>query len=75
MQEGVPRPPTKYLSYLLRLWEVSAGSEDETWRASIECVQDGTRVTFATLDELLAFLQQQTQPGSYAPTGTGSTRK
>lgn len=75
MEEAVPKPPTKYLSYLLRLWEVCASGGDEAWRASVESVQCGTKVAFATLDELLAFLQQQTQPEPDAPTGTDSTRK
>ena len=64
LEEAGRKPPAKYLSYLLRLWEVSSGSgEGETWRASVECVQGGARVTFATLDELISYLRQQTQPG------------
>ena len=75
MEEVVPKPPAKYLSYLLRLWEVSVGGGDEAWRASVESVQGGTKVTFATLDELLAFLQQETHPSSSADRGIDSTRK
>ena len=76
MEDAVRKAPTKYLSYLLRLWEVSSCSgENETWRASVECVQGGAKVTFATLEELLAFLQQQTQPGASGPVDTGNTSK
>jgi len=52
----------KYLSYLLRLWEVSAApGEDAIWRASVECVQGGERMSFASLDDLLAYLRDQTR--------------
>lgn len=47
-----------YLSYLLRLWRV--GKENAVWRASLESPHTGERIGFAGLDELFAFLQQQT---------------
>jgi len=47
-----------YLSYLLRLWRV--GKENAVWRASLESPHTGERIGFASLDELFAFLRQQT---------------
>jgi hypothetical protein len=54
----------EYLSYLLRLWQVSEGA-GPVWRALLR--QAGTEevVGFAGLEELFAFLR--------AETGTGST--
>ena len=50
----------KYLSYLLRLWMVEEDGED-VWRASLEVTHSRERYGFATLDNLLAFLKEQTQ--------------
>jgi hypothetical protein len=47
-----------YLSYLLRLWRV--GKEEAVWRASLESPHTGERIGFASLDELFAFLREQT---------------
>jgi hypothetical protein len=57
------------MSYLLRLWRASddpifSGRGVELWRASLERVQDGERLSFATLDELVDFLRQETVSGS-----------
>ena len=49
----------RYISYLLRLWQVRTGSE-LVWRASLESPQTGDRTGFASLEDLFAFLQQQT---------------
>ncbi len=49
----MPRRP--YLSYLLRLW----GELDHAqliWRASLESVQTGESIHFATLERLLQFI-------------------
>jgi len=48
----------RYISYLLRLWQVRTGSE-LVWRASLESPQTGERTGFASLKDLFAFLQQQ----------------
>ena len=48
-----------YLSYLLRLWRVRERGPP-AWRASLQRPGSGERVSFATLDELFAFLSQQT---------------
>lgn len=51
-----PRP---YLSYLLRLWQFgSAGGK--VWRASLESVQSGERLAFASLRALFEYLQAET---------------
>ena len=61
-----------YYSYLLRLWrESSAGDTgpelpessepgEWVWRASLESPQAGERQGFANLEDLFAFLRQQT---------------
>lgn len=49
-----------YLSFLLRLWRVG-GEEEAGWRASLESAQTGERKSFASLDELIVFLQEQTR--------------
>ena len=62
-----------YLSYLMRLWQ---DNDDDrqcpesrvlhvrkgrmVWRASLESARTGRRQSFASLDDLLAFLRQQT---------------
>jgi hypothetical protein len=53
----------RYLSYLLRLWQESGG-DAPLWRASLERPQDGERLGFASLEELVAFLEGETGVGS-----------
>jgi len=53
------REERRYLSYLLRLWQVRSGGE-LVWRASIESSLTGERKGFANLDDLFDFLQEQT---------------
>jgi hypothetical protein len=51
----------RYVSYLLRLWQVP--SKDElVWRASLEHASTGTRRGFACLADLFTFLEQETAP-------------
>ena len=53
----------RYLSYLLRLWQESPGApprDPPLWRASLESPQSDERRGFASLDELFAYLQEQT---------------
>jgi hypothetical protein len=48
-------PHRPYLSYLLRLWgEIDQGQL--IWRASLESVQTGESIHFATLERLLQFI-------------------
>jgi len=51
----------RYISYLLRLWQVQ-GQEGLVWRASLEHASTGERRGFASLAELLAFLEEETAP-------------
>jgi hypothetical protein len=53
-----------YLAYMLRLWQV--GEDKKAWRASLENAHTGARQGFASLDALLAFLEDQTGKGSSA---------
>jgi len=49
----------RYLSYLLRLWQVQE-NEHTTWRASLESSHTGEKWGFADLDALCVFLHEQT---------------
>ena len=52
-----------YCSYLLRLWPVrSAGRV--VWRASLESTRTADQHRFATLDQLVIFLREQTSADS-----------
>jgi hypothetical protein len=50
--------PRRYLSYLPRLWQASSGGE-LVWRASLEDPHTGARRGFATLADLVAFLEEE----------------
>ena len=54
-----------YLSYLIRLWQISSEGE-LVWRASLESPHTGERKGFASLDGLLDFLREQTGGASDA---------
>ena len=53
------REQRRYLSYLLRLWQIKSEGE-LVWRASLESPHTGKRRGFADLKALFAFLQRQT---------------
>ncbi len=55
-------PSRHYLAYMLRLWQVG-GEGQATWRASLESPHTGERHGFASLEALVAFLEEQTQAG------------
>ncbi len=64
MAEETIRQQRQYLSYLLRLWQASGGSSDPLgdpplWRASLESPQTGARLGFASLEDLLDFLEEE----------------
>jgi hypothetical protein len=61
-----------YLSYLLRLWRVREHGPP-AWRASLQRPGSGERLSFATLDELFAYLRRQT--GTRAGTEHADPRK
>jgi hypothetical protein len=61
-----------YLSYLVRLWraegrvgpaEPGAAAPSAVWRVSVESAQTGETAMFADLDDLFAFLKDQTGTG------------
>jgi hypothetical protein len=49
----------RYISYLLRLWKTQDGTRS-VWRASLEGPHSGECPGFAGLEQLCAFLKQQT---------------
>jgi hypothetical protein len=57
-----PGEVSGYVSYVLRLWR-ERDSASAWWRASLQDPLSGQRVGFAHLDELIAFLREQTGPG------------
>jgi hypothetical protein len=54
----------RYLAYLLRLWQESAGEppagEPPLWRASLQSPQSDELRGFASLADLFAFLEKET---------------
>jgi hypothetical protein len=50
-----------YISYLLRLWQTWRGGA-LVWHASLESPTTGERQGFASLDDLFAYLEQETAP-------------
>ena len=49
----------RYLSYLLRLWQTRDGRK-QVWRASLERPGSEERLGFASIKDLLEFLEAQT---------------
>jgi hypothetical protein len=62
----MPKEQPDYLSYLLRLWRDTGDAGPRqvkpktAWRASLQRSLAGERRAFANLEELFAFLRQQT---------------
>ena len=54
--------PKQYQSYLLRMW-LAADEKGRVWRASLENPHTGERLTFASLERLFAFLEDQCTQG------------
>jgi len=50
----------RYISYLLRLWETTDG-EQHVWHTTLESPAGGERYSFASLAELLTFLESAMQ--------------
>ena len=69
-----------YLSYLLRLWRVSsrgssqAGEEGTVWRASLQDPLTDERMNFASLEDLVAFLQRKMASMSDADRDEGGSK-
>ncbi len=54
----LPKNGVLYKAYLLRLW---ADSPDTPVRAALECARTGERHPFATMTDLVAFLESEAQ--------------
>lgn len=56
-----------YLSFLLRLWQAGAAPggwpASPPWRASLEWPRNGRRQAFTSLEDLFAFLEEETRSG------------
>ena len=53
-----------YFSYMLRIWRLRNGeklssAQEDTWRVSLENTQTRKQVHFASLEEMLIFLQDE----------------
>jgi hypothetical protein len=59
----MPDDRPRYLSYLLRLWQVK-DRQGWIWQASLESPTTGKRWGFQNIDGLMDFLQGQTQQGT-----------
>jgi hypothetical protein len=59
MENLVTERQRPYRAYLLRLWQIQDKGEIG-WRASLENAHTGEKLAFAHLDELVAFLREQT---------------
>jgi hypothetical protein len=59
--EPIQGETTRYRSYLLRCWEARGElpAPPGVWRFSLECVQTGEKRGFASLEDLVAWLQGQ----------------
>jgi hypothetical protein len=53
----------RYISYLLRLWQVRHDGEP-VWRASLESPRTGKQHGFARLTDLVAFLETKMSGGN-----------
>ncbi len=53
--------PGDYLAYMLRLWRTRSHGQ-LVWRASLENAHTAERVTFASIDALLAFIADKARP-------------
>ena len=54
-----PEDALGYVSFLLRMWREKSRTSIQ-WRASLQDPHSSERVGFAHLDELVAFLREQT---------------
>lgn len=56
-EKDAPIQKANYQAYLVRIWR---GSVESPWRASIQHTQTDERVYFASMEDLLLFLHEQT---------------
>lgn len=58
----MPSEPSLYQIYLLRLWPANTDQAGlVTWRASLESLDGGERLGFASLELLFAYLLEQVE--------------
>jgi hypothetical protein len=62
MNERMPQ----HQSYLLRLWPTNTLGKT-VWQASLENARTGERLSFSSLDEMYAFLNQQKGSSKASP--------
>ncbi|MFN8489012.1 MAG: hypothetical protein U0350_15605 [Caldilineaceae bacterium] len=72
MPEPTLLRPNNYTAYLVRMWQEKPNTP---WRAFAQCASTGEKFYFATLAELFAFLQAQTEAGSPGETGPPAADK
>ena len=60
----------EYMAYLLRIWREK---RDGTWRALLENPNNGERNGFASLAELVTFLEGKTGEKIFVELATGET--
>jgi hypothetical protein len=72
-----PYRPSRYRAYLLRFWEECRGHPElpGTWRFSLEDPHTGRRRGLASLERLVAFLQQEMAGGETAPENRSQSSK
>lgn len=54
----LPKSDVIYKAYVLRLW---SDGHSIPWRAALDCAHTGGRYLFATVADLVAFLESETQ--------------
>jgi hypothetical protein len=59
----------RYISYLLRLWQVRVGDE-LVWRASLESPHTGEQRGFSSLANLVSFLEGEMAGNTQVPNST-----
>jgi hypothetical protein len=59
MEKVMEKDRETYTSYLLRLWPTKSG-DSWVWHASLEDSRTGVRRGFISLEEMFAFLKEQT---------------
>jgi len=62
----MPDEESGYLAYMLRIWETK-DRDASVWRTSLENPHTGARLSFATLEDLFAFLTKKVKENSVHP--------
>lgn len=70
----MPDERPHYRAYLLRLWQTTSNAQP-VWRASLEDPHTGERLGFATLAQLVAFLEEQIRRTTLPEVESGYERR